>query len=274
MSPLIISGVRLVKEMAMGELRIAFAGDRQIAVQVLDFILGQGVEPLALIIPEKAKATHADALIDCCSHLDASHIMRGQDFRQDDCVHLLESLQLDYLICIHFPLLIPAQVLQVARIGALNLHPAYLPYNRGWHTPSWAILDGTPYGATLHFMDERVDMGDIVYQKRIDVQPSDTAHSLYQKALEAELEVFREAWPFLRDHNIQRIPQDKAKGSSHRRQDMFRDDIQEIKLDESVKAGDLLRCLRALTTNSLKEAAYFDLGGKRYRVQLRITEEQ
>jgi methionyl-tRNA formyltransferase len=260
--------------MTMSELRIAYAGDRQIAVQVLDFILEHGVKPLALIVPEKARATHADALIERCPHLDASHIMPGVDFRQADGLGLLESLQLDYLICVHFPMLIPAPVLRVAGVGALNLHPAFLPYNRGWHTPSWAILDGTPYGATLHFMGERVDMGDIVHQKRIDVLASDTAHSVYKKALEAELEVFKEAWPSLVSKRFQRISQDPGTGSSHRRQDLFRLDIQEIKLDETVKAGDLLRQLRALTTNNVDEAAYFDVDGKRYRVQVLIREEQ
>ncbi|MDX8410927.1 MAG: formyltransferase family protein [Mariprofundaceae bacterium] len=258
----------------MSDLRIAYAGDRQIAVQVLDFILGKGVEPLALIVPDNSTATHADALIERCPHLSASHVMSGATFRQDDGLRLLESLQLDYLICIHFPLLIPAPVLQVASIGSLNLHPAFLPYNRGWHTPSWAILDGTPYGASLHFMDERVDMGDIVHQKRVDVLVSDTAHTLYQKALEVELKVFEEAWPSLVAKRVQRVVQQPASGSSHRRQDLLNPVVQEIRLDSTVKVEDFLRQLRALTTSSEGEAAYFDVDGKRYRVQVRICEEQ
>ena len=257
----------------MNKLRIGFAGDREIAVQVLDLILGQGVKPLVLLVPDDDQASHAEFLIARCSHLDASHIVRGVAFSQDDHVRLLESLQLDYLICVHFPLMVPRRVLQAARIGALNLHPAFLPYNRGWHTPSWAILEGSPYGATLHFMDERVDMGDIVHQKRVDVLASDTAHSLYIKALEAEVEVFAEAWPSLVSEQFARIPQDAEEGSSHRREELFHPEVQKISLDKALSADDLLRQLRALTTSRVDEAAYFDKDGKRYRVQLQITEE-
>jgi methionyl-tRNA formyltransferase len=70
----------------------------------------------------------------------------------------------------------------------LNLHPV-LPYNKGWNTPSWAILDNTTYGATLHFMTEALDEGDIIHQKKLEIVFADTANTLYQKALELEKEV-------------------------------------------------------------------------------------
>jgi folate-dependent phosphoribosylglycinamide formyltransferase PurN len=58
-----------------------------------------------------------------------------------------------------------------------------LPYNKGWNTPSWAILD-TTYGA-LHFMTEALDEDDIIHQKKLEIVLR-TANTLYQKALELE----------------------------------------------------------------------------------------
>ena len=90
--------------------------------------------------------------------------------------------------------MISKEVLIIPKIGFLNLHPSFLPYNKGWNTPSWAILDKTPYGATLHFMDQTLDEGDIIHQKRIDVLTVDTANNLYKKILKLEEEVFFEAF--------------------------------------------------------------------------------
>ena len=92
----------------------------------------------------------------------------------------------------HFPYLLRRPVLDTARAGVLNLHPSYLPYNRGWHTPTWAILDGTPAGASLHYIDESLDTGDLVCQKQAEIDPSDTAHTLYAKLKVLEVQVFTE----------------------------------------------------------------------------------
>lgn len=50
------------KGVSAGELRLAFAGDRDIAVWVLDFLLAQGVRPLALLLSDEDRASHAPAL--------------------------------------------------------------------------------------------------------------------------------------------------------------------------------------------------------------------
>ncbi len=252
-------------------LRIAFAGDRDIAVHVLDFLLGQGLRPLALLVPGPAHASHADALIARCGHLSADQILVGQQFRQPAGLDLLRALDLDFIIGVHFPLIIPAEVLAAPRQGVLNLYPAYLPYNRGWHTPTWALLEGTPIGATLHFMDVGVDTGDIVHQRQIVVSPADTADSLYARLKQLEYELFVEAWPALADGSYRRQPQPSDGGSAHRRQELFTPAIQQIELDAQLRADDLLRRLRALTTSRLDEAAYFEVDGRRYRVQVRIT---
>lgn len=255
------------------KLRIAFAGDRDIAVRVLEYILAEDIKPLALLVPDKPKASHADILIDLCSFLPAERILIGRRFCQPDGIELLKRLDLDFIIGVHFPFKIPPEVLSIPKQGVLNLHPGFLPYNRGWHTPSWAILEDTPIGATLHFMDKDIDTGDIVHQKQISVFPSDTAHSLYQRLKELEFEVFVETWPQLLSGTYTRKSQSSTSGTIHKKKDLFDADVQRIDLNAEVKAGQLLKQLRALTTNQINEAAYFEVNGKIYRVQVVIHEE-
>ena len=254
-------------------MRILFAGDREISVQVLSFILARGIKPLGLLVPAAGRASHADSLIEMCRFLEPERILRGARFREPEAVALLQKLRPDYIICVHFPYIVPKEVLAVPRKGVLNLHPAFLPYNRGWHTPSWAILEQTPIGATLHFMDSGVDTGDIVHQVELAVSPGDTAHTLYARLLELEMKVFADAWPRLESGQFERKRQDLARGSFHLREDLLQDAVRQIDLDVEVRARDLICKLRALTTNRHAEAAYFEEDGRRFRIQVVIYEE-
>lgn len=252
-------------------LRIVYSGDRDISVSILRFLIQQGVKPVCLMISDKAKASHAQELVALCNHLDSSRILWGNRFKTENGINLLKEVGPDYIISIHFPYVFPKEVLEIPKRGVLNLHPAYLPYNRGWHTPSWAICEETPYGATLHFVDQGIDTGDIVHQKQIEVLLEDTADTLYQRVKKLEFEVFKEAWPYIVNGTYTRKPQLSKEGTTHKRTDIAA--IQRIDLNEITKAGDLVRRLRALTTNDVEESAYFEADGKLYRVQLRIVRE-
>jgi len=258
----------------MTSLRISFAGDRDISVQVLQYLLKQGVRPLALMVSHPNRATHALELRELCNYLPKEYVFVGKEFRSPAAIEKSRKLELDFIISIHFPYVVPKEVLTIPQIGALNLHPAYLPYNRGWHTPSWAILEGTPVGATLHFMDEGIDTGDIVSQRQIEILPDDTADTLYRRLKQLEFNVFKEAWPLIVEKNFTRRAQNPKVGTSHHRKDLFHPEIQLINLEKEVKAEELLKKLRALTTNRVDEAAYFEVNGRRYRVQIHIVEEK
>ena len=252
--------------------RIIFAGDRTVAVAILEFIQDQGTDPVALLLPDGARASHAAALTSRCSHLDPQWVFSGRSFDSGS-IDRLASLSADYILSVHYPHVLPEALLRLPCVASLNLHPALLPYNRGWHTPSWAILDDTPYGATLHCMTDRLDAGDIVHQRQLHVRPDDTAHRLYQRAMALEVEVFKEAWPALVSQDVPRRPQSEREATAHAKRDLLRQDIQHIDREEILPAGDLIDRLRALTTNALEEAAYFESEGHRYRVQIRIVKD-
>jgi methionyl-tRNA formyltransferase len=252
--------------------KIAFGGGRNVAVRCLGFLLEQGIQPEVLMIP--SEVSDQETLLQEMAALPPDRVLVGKQFREPSSVELLRSLELDYIIGVHFPYLVPESVLDIPRVGVLNLHPAFLPYNRGWHTPSWAILDETPIGATLHFMDRGLDTGDVVAQVEIEIRPEDTAHTLYGRLLDLEVDLFQEAWPLLASGDPPRRKQSPDDGTSHNRADLSDDSVQRLDLETSATVKDLLRTLRALTTNDLSEAAYFETDGRRYRVQVTITPDE
>src|SRR5690606_3746881 len=104
------------------EIRIAFAGDRDISVWVLEFLLREHVKPLALLVSDDERATHADQLISMCPFLDSQYILNGSAFRQPHGIEILQGLNIDLFICVHFPYVIPETVLKIPRLGFINLH--------------------------------------------------------------------------------------------------------------------------------------------------------
>jgi methionyl-tRNA formyltransferase len=247
-------------------MRIAFAGNRSVARSCLQHLIDVGVKPMALLIPTGDETDLRDL-----AGLGPDRVLVGPEFRESGGIELLRSLDLDYIVGVHFPYIVPEVVLGIPKIGALNLHPALLPHNRGWHTVSWAILEGTPIGATLHFMDSGVDTGDIVAQVELDIRPEDTAHTLYARLLDLEVELFRSSWPLLASGDPPRKAQSRGEGTSHNRAELGTESVRRLDLDATRPVREVLTTLRALTTSDVDEAAYFEAEGQRYRVQVTIT---
>ncbi len=252
--------------------RIGFGGDRQIALRVLEFLVSQGCVPECLVVAGEETETHAKALEHCFQEAGGNIVFRGREFFESPSLLALEKMDLDFLILTHLQYKIPASILRLPKHGVLNLHPAYLPENRGWHTPTWAILNGTKFGATLHFMDQGIDEGDIVHQRELTIKPFDTADSLYQKALDLEYEIFREAWPSLADMSYRRVQQSAITGQAHKKKDLNGSGVRELKMEEAIPVGALIRKLRALTTSRLEEACFFEEGGQKFWLQVKMGE--
>jgi methionyl-tRNA formyltransferase len=250
--------------------RIALAANRRIGLDALRLLIRHGLSPVALLLPAGHAADEAAGRMRAT--LPDVPVFQGTAFRQPRAVAELAALTIDYLLSVHFPHVLPAHVLQLPRIGALNLHPAYLPFNRGWHTPSWAIEEETPFGATLHWMDEGVDTGPIARRTELKVGAGETADGLYQRALRAELQLLEAALPEIRAGTLPRVPQADA-GTTHQRQHL--ESLRGLRLEAATTVGQLLRRLRALTTNRWDEAAYFDADGRRFlvRVEVRPADE-
>lgn len=252
------------------KMRIGFAGDRNIAVNILQFLIAQNVHPLVLMVSSPDKATHSKEIKELCA-LPPEYVIEGAQIQEDRNIELIRDLELDFIFGIHFPYLIPQRLIQSLKYGFLNLHPSYLPYNRGWHTPSWAILTNTPIGGTLHFMNDQIDRGDIVAQKAIPIFPNDTAHSLYSRIIECEIRLFKEQWRNICNYTISRHVQQG--GSVHKKADLFNPEIQHIDLDKKYQAKTLIDKIRALTTSNIQESAYFIENGKKYHIQVKIIPE-
>jgi methionyl-tRNA formyltransferase len=110
--------------------------------------------------------------------------------------------------------LLPQRLLDCARLGAYNLHGALLPKYRGRASVNWVLVNGeSRTGVTLHHMVTRADAGDIVAQRAVNIEDSDTALTLYRKLVPLGAELIRQYHPLIVAGCAPRHAQDLAAGS-------------------------------------------------------------
>ncbi|MDA9562461.1 peptidoglycan DD-metalloendopeptidase family protein [Candidatus Pelagibacter bacterium] len=73
----------------------------------------------------------------------------------------------DLIISFGYRKIIKEKILKISKRPILNLHISYLPYNRGSHPNFWSFIMNTPKGVTIHEIDKKIDMGSIVFRKKI-----------------------------------------------------------------------------------------------------------
>jgi methionyl-tRNA formyltransferase len=98
----------------------------------------------------------------------------------------LTEIAPDFIFSFYYRNMLPMALLKTARLGALNMHGSLLPQYRGRVPVNWAIVRGeTETGATLHYMVEKPDAGDIVAQQAVPILPDDTAYEVFNKVCTA-----------------------------------------------------------------------------------------
>ena len=107
------------------------------------------------------------------------------------CIEYIASLNADLIVVCGYKYIIPKEVFTLPKFGTTNIHPSYLPVHRGQHVINWAIINGeNETGVTIHFIDEGIDTGDIILQKKVPILFEDTAKTLHDK-------IYREACELL-----------------------------------------------------------------------------
>jgi len=114
----------------------------------------------------------------------------------------------ELLIVADFGYLIPARVLAFCSLGAYNLHPSLLPRWRGATPVPFTLLFGdVETGMSIIRMNEKFDMGDVVMQERVLVEPHDTTPILLERCFAAGARMIVTLLPRIAAGTVQPIPQ-------------------------------------------------------------------
>jgi methionyl-tRNA formyltransferase len=126
----------------------------------------------------------------------------------------LKEIAPDFILSFYYRNMIKPSVLEIPKRGSLNLHGSYLPRYRGRVPVNWAVINGeTETGATLHYMVEKPDAGDIVDQEKVAIEFTDTALDVFNKVTQAAVAVIGRSWPRLVAGTAPRVKMDLKAGS-------------------------------------------------------------
>lgn len=124
----------------------------------------------------------------------------------------------DLAVSYTYRYIVSEKILKILDFNAVNLHNSYLPWNRGADPNLWSLVESTPRGVTLHYMEAALDKGAIIAQRLVPMMPGDTLKTSYY-ALDAAAQLqFRQAfqwYPYWKEMKKNPV----GKGSYHSMQD-------------------------------------------------------
>lgn len=186
-----------------------------VGARCLRVLLAHGVE-VALVVTHEDNP-HETIWFERVADVARSYGLRvvaPPDPNAPDEVGAVASLSPDFLFSFYYRLMLKPPLLALPKRGALNLHGSLLPKYRGRAPINWVVLHGErETGATLHYMVEKPDAGDIVAQQAVPILPDDTAKEVFDKVTVASEIALDRALPGLLAGTAPRVAQDLSRGS-------------------------------------------------------------
>lgn len=167
-------------------MRIIYMGTPDFAVDTLKELIGSRHEVTAVFTqPDKPQGRKQQLVmppVKAAALESGIPVYQPARIREPEYVELIRSLSPDVIVVAAFGQILPADILNAPRFGCINVHASLLPRYRGSAPIQWSILNGdAETGVTIMRMDEGVDTGDIILQKRIPIAMDETADTLFDK---------------------------------------------------------------------------------------------
>ena len=142
-------------------------------------------------------------------------VIATEDVNSPETVAAVREARPDAIFVVGWSQLVRGELIELAPLGVYGMHPTLLPRHRGRAPIPWAILSGlAKTGVTLfEIVDPTADSGPIIAQREVEVEPTETATTLYDKLLDAHVELLAEHLPRIADGTATRRPQDAKRAS-------------------------------------------------------------
>lgn len=176
------------------------------------------------------------------------------NFKDPAAVEELAALRPDLMIVVAYGLLLPRAVLDIPRLGCVNIHASVLPRWRGAAPIQRAVLAGdSTSGITIMQMEEGLDTGPMFRVDEIELRPGETGGSLHDRLSELGAESLMAALPGILDGSLTPRPQDDALSCYARKLDKA-----EAWIDWSRPAAEIERQVRAFNPWPVAQTRYED----------------
>ena len=174
--------------MTMEKLRIVFMGTPEFAVGILDSIIKNNYNVVAVITAADKPAGRGQKIkYSAVKEYSLTHnltLLQPTNLKDEDFLSELKALNANVQIVVAFRML-PEVVWKMAELGTFNLHASLLPNYRGAAPINWAVINGdTKTGVTTFFIDDKIDTGAIILSSETEISPIENAGHLHDRLMQ------------------------------------------------------------------------------------------
>jgi methionyl-tRNA formyltransferase len=136
------------------------------------------------------------------------------DVNAPDSLAWIAALKPDLVISVSCPQIFAPPLLELPRLGSLNVHGAILPHYRGVMPSFWMLANGERRaGVSVYFMNERIDAGDLCGQRTFEIHPDETLDAFLRRSKHVAAELLLDVLREIERGSVTRRPLDLARGS-------------------------------------------------------------
>ena len=197
-------------------MRIIFVGTSSFGIPVLKKIISLREDIVAIITQPDRPAGRGKRIT--ASPIKEVALEHGLNIFQPDSINSEESIQKikdykpDLIVLIAYGQILSKDVLKIPINGCLNVHPSLLPHYKGSAPIQWTIIKGEKEtGISFLFMNEKIDAGDIILQKKIKILPGENCQQLSTRLAEESAKMMPEVLDNIKKGNYKEIPQPEGR---------------------------------------------------------------
>ena len=199
-------------------MRVVFMGTPDIAATCLKKILEDGFQVVGVYTqpdrPKNRGMKLAFSPVKGVALAEGIPVFQPENFREDETVEQLRSLQPDVIAVVAYGRILPQRVLDIPPKGCINIHASLLPSYRGSAPYQWAVLDGLEKtGVTAMYLCREMDAGDMIDTAETPIGPNETAGELLDRLAVLGAALLSKTLGRMEQGAVEGIPQDHSKAT-------------------------------------------------------------
>jgi len=240
--------------------------DGWVGLKVASYLKKNNETIVGIVIHPNKVQHFTKEIIEVCE-LPPERVFKWGTISEQNLKKEIINLNADIAFTIFWGYILKPCIYDLFKHGCINFHCSYLPFNRGKNPNVWPLIENTPAGITLHYIDEGIDTGPIIAQQIVKVEPIDTAKDLYEKLIQAFPSLFFKTWPLIKSGKSISINQDSKKSTFHLAKDFK--NLDTLDLEKKYYPLDLINILRARTFNPHRQC-YIYIDGRKVGIRIEL----
>ena len=194
-------------------MKIVFMGTPDFAEKSLEAVYNAGHEILAVVTnPDRPKGRGMKMVASPVKEFAVSKdlkIYQPEKVRKNiEFIEEIKALKPDVICVVAYGKILPKEILEIPKLGCINVHGSLLPKYRGAAPIQWAVINGEKVtGVTTMYMDVGMDTGDMILKEKTEIAPDETTGELWDRLAIIGADLLVKTLEQIENKTAPRIPQ-------------------------------------------------------------------